>query len=197
MAYVTTQELADWLRIPDPGDDPQLDSAAGAAEAMIDQYCGRTFTAAGTVATARTYNTGDRYIIDVDDFAVTTGLVIKTDEDGDGTFETTWTSTDYQVEPLNNITKSWPVWRIRAIGDYRFPPAGEARVEVTARWGWAATPDPIKTATMIEAARIVRRREAVFGVIESPSGVGADRLFPALDPTARVLADPYRRMILA
>jgi hypothetical protein len=198
MAYITPDDLKAWLRIKDSADDVEIELAISAAELLIDNWCSRGpgAFAVPTAASARTYSGDGMSSLDVDDFANTTGLVIKTDEDGDGVFESTWAATDYQLEPINNFARSWPVWRLRAIGNYGFPRSAQSLVQVTARWGWPVTPAAVQAAAKLEASRILRRRDAVFGVIEIADGALADRIFQALDPTSRILLDPYRRMEL-
>jgi hypothetical protein len=203
MAYATVDEAQDWLRISDSVDAVWVQAALTAAEEMVNEYCSRPvdgFAAiSGVSLSARTFR-ADRYDqIETDDIGTSTGLIVETDEDGDGTFENTWTATDYQLEPLNNLARSWPVWRIRVSsnGNYLFPVDRQALIRVTAKWGWPATPAPVKQAVILEASRILRRREAVFGVVEAPSGTFADRLYPAMDPTSQILLNPYRKMVLA
>ena len=157
------------LQAGDPSRDVLLDDAINAASRAIEDYCGRHFYDAGS-ATARTFAPDDRYVIDVDDFSTTTGLVIKTDANDDGTFEITWTSSDYELDTTvaGGIT-GWPYRHIRAVGDYLFPlpTATTARrftVQVTARWGWAAVPEPVRQATLQVAAKLYRRKDAPFGV---------------------------------
>src|SRR5690606_17375049 len=130
---------------------------------------------------------------EVADISTTSGLVVKTDDDDDGTFETTWTASDYQLEPLDGITDSRAVWKIRAVGDRVFPVSvkGRALVQVTAQWGWAAVPDPITTACLIQSARNANRRQAPFGIIEYPALGTSARLFAALDPDVKMLVRPY------
>ena len=114
---------------------------------------------------------------------------------GDGTFETTWSSTDYQLEPLNSLARdSKPAWRLRAVGNYLFPvdANGRACVEVTAKWGWPAVPAPVTQATMIQAARLVGRRDSRFG-IAGAADVGELRLLARVDADVAVLLAPFRR----
>jgi len=92
MAYTTTALVKASLGIPlaATAEDTAIQAAIDAAAALIDNYTGRTFE---TVTEARTYLPRTASIVDVDDIATASGLVIKTDEDQDGTFETTLTVT--------------------------------------------------------------------------------------------------------
>ena len=153
----------------DPSRDALLDDSINAASRAIEDYCGRHFYDSGA-ATARTFAPTDSHLLLVDDFSTTTGLVVKTDENDDGTYEITWTSSDYELDTTvaDGIT-GWPYRAIRAVGDYTFPlPAGRLlrryTVQVTARWGWAAVPEPVRQATLQVAAELYRRKDAPFGI---------------------------------
>ena len=191
--YATTAELKARMDIADTDDDTRLDDALAAASREIETWCRRQFNDAGTPS-ARLYQprTCDRLI--VDDFSTTTGLVISTDPGGDGTYETTWTASDYLLEPLNGIVSGqtgWPYWRIRAAGSYTFP-TGAVRpaVQVTARWGWTAVPAPVKEACLISAAEAFKLGDAPFGV----AGFGEfGSVRVRMNSRAQSLLAPYRR----
>ena len=168
MGYVALSELKSALGISGSTEDDFLNLAINAATTSIDDLCGRVFTP-DTSATARIYRAQPYYTV-VDDIHTTTDLVIKTDTSGDGTYDTTWASTDYQMEPLNNVAKGFPLRNIRAVGDYTFPVYGDglASVEVTAKWGWASLPEPVEQACLMLASRLYNRKASPMGVI----GVG-------------------------
>lgn len=189
--YVALSELKDALGITGSTDDTFLNLAIDASETAIDDLCGRVFTAAGS-ATARTYR-AQPYLAVTDDISATTGLVIKTDTSGDGTFDTTWTATDYQLEPLNDLAKGRGVNTIRAVGSEVFPVYGDglAGVEVTARWGWPAVPDPVKQATLMMSSRLYGRKASPMGVI-GVGDFGPVRISRSDPDIAHLLMD-YRR----
>jgi len=190
-SYVALSELKSALGITGSTDDDFLNLAIDSAEESIDDLCGRVFTAAGS-ASARTYR-AQPYLAVTDDVSTLTGLVVKTDTSGDGTFDTTWASTDYQVEPLNNLTKGRSVNNLRAVGSYTFPVYGDglASVEVTADWGWPAVPDSIKQATLMLAARLYSRKASPMGVI-GVGDFGPVRVSRSDPDIAHLLMD-YRR----
>ena len=190
-SYVALSELKSALGITGSTDDSFLNLAIDSAEESIDDLCGRVFTAAGS-ASARTYR-AQPYLAVTDDVSTLTGLVVKTDTSGDGTFDTTWASTDYQVEPLNNLTKGRSVNNLRAVGSYTFPVYGDglASVEVTADWGWPAVPDSIKQATLMLAARLYSRKASPMGVI-GVGDFGPVRVSRSDPDIAHLLMD-YRR----
>lgn len=135
-------------------DDGTFTSRLAAASRDVEAFTGRQFNQAASVSDRVFFPLGSDLAV-VDDFFTTTGLVIVTDDDGDGVFESTWTATDYQLEPLNGIRggmPGWPFWMIRAAGwSRRFFGTRRANVRVTAQWGWAAVPAGIKEATLAVA----------------------------------------------
>jgi hypothetical protein len=169
--YATVEELKSRLSIPltkiDFDDD--LQDALTAASEEIEKHCNRQFNKA-TSASARDYAVKYPYTADVDDFYSTTGLIIQTDATGDGTFETTWIAGDYELHPLNGIVDGqpgWPYSEVQAVNTQRFPGGWRyrrARLRVTALWGWANVPAPVKTACLIMAARNFQLKDAPLGV---------------------------------
>lgn len=143
-----------------------LERAINATSRAIDKFTGRRFWVDPTVQ-AKVFRPDDAYEADVDDISTTTGLIVATDTTGDGTFATTWASTDYQLEPLNANTDAtahaW--WRIVAVDRYTFPvELRRTTLRVTAKFGWSAIPDEVEEACLLRAASIFKRKEAIFGV---------------------------------
>ena len=103
----------------------------------------------------------------VDDFSTTTGLIVTADESDNGTYSVTWAAGDYELHPLDGLMngEDWPYFRIEAVGDRYFPMGNQraASVRVTARWGWAEIPAPVRLAGMILAASDERVRALVRG----------------------------------
>ena len=101
MAYTTLALVKSSLGIPSSvsSEDTPITAAISAAEALIDNYTGRTFEVAAT--STRTYLPRTASILDVRR-GDNTGLVVKVDNDQDGTFETTLTvTTDYVLDGNN------------------------------------------------------------------------------------------------
>lgn len=198
--YVTLAELKSYVSpsIGDTDDDTELEFAVEAASRMIDQHCRRRFYADGS-ATARTYRCEWPDKVYVDDISTTSGLVVKTDESDNATFDRTWTiSTDFELEPLAAIGpagETWAYTAIVAVGTrYRFPTDGRRpRLQVTADWGWPAVPDAVRQACLIQSSRLFRRAGSPEGVIGGfMSDVGPVRVGTRLDPDVKMLLDPYR-----
>lgn len=191
--YVTWSDMKVPLGIGDSTDDTWGGIIATEASRAIDIWCGRRFYA-DTNATARVYYPASPCHVHPDDISETTSLVVKTDDGGDGTFGTTWSTTDYQVEPLNGVrfnVTGWPYDTIRAIAGRTFPCRNaRASVQITAKWGYAATPENIKTAAYILGAELFKRKDAPFG-IAGVGDLGVARIRE--DTRVQSLLIPYRR----
>lgn len=194
--YVTLADVKAALRITDTVDDDLLVSLVTTASRRIDNRCGRRFYA-DTAATARVYEAQSTNVVICDDISTTTSLVVKVDDDGDGSFETTLTSgTDYQLEPLNALAKGNPISQLRGTGR-AFPRSsvGQALVQVTAKWGWPSVPDPIAEATRLLVLRQFRRFDSPLGV----AGFGdlGAIMVRNLDPDIEALIAPYTVVTVA
>ena len=176
------------------GDDTELEFAINSASRAIDAHCNRRFYLDAQVS-ARVFAAEHPTVIKVPDFSTSAGLIIKTDTTGNGTFDLTWATDDYQLEPLNGIQEGlegWPYWRIRAIDDEAFPVDTRARVQITAKWGWAAVPDAVLQACLIQALANFKRKDAPYGVVGFDE-YGAARAQVELDKGAQAHLAPYRR----
>ena len=176
--------------------DTQIEEAVEAASRMIDGYCGRRFWQDGTV-TAREYYADSPVCVEVDDISTVTGLIVKTDTDGDGTFETTLTiSTDFILSPLNAADRT-PVWPYEEIivpsSSYYLPRLSNGRpgVQVTAKFGWPAVPDDVEQACRIQARELFKSKDAVFGAVALAESVG--RTIPGMNRQALALLADYRK----
>lgn len=192
--YITTPELAEYLGITGSGDVLLVEQSAAAASRQIERYCGRQFNTT-TSATARVYRTNRCDLVRVDDFHTTTGLVVKSDTADDGTYDTTWDTTDYVLEPFGGIedgVSGFPYRTIRAVETRAFYTGARPRVEVTAQWGWTAVPDVVKQATYILAAQLFGLKNATLGV----AGFGDFGVVRVRDiPQVAALLDPLRHPV--
>ena len=122
------------ITVADTTYDAILNAVIEAVSREIDQYCGRWFY---PVTQTRYFTPASTRRILVDDLLAVTSL--KTDEDGDRTYETTWAAGDYDLMPLNALLGSppEPYWEIRTTpdGDYAFPCVARG-VEIAGRWGY-------------------------------------------------------------
>lgn len=194
--YATVDELKLRIGASATDKDAQIGEALATASREIDKWTRRQFHKT-TTASSRVFRPDpDDYgvYITVDDFHTTTDLVIAVDYGDDGTFETTWSASDYELRPLNGIVDGetgWPYCEIAAVGARRFPTCSRrAAVQVTAQWGWSAVPPGVKEAALIVAADLFKLGDAPFGVA-GYGDYGPVRIRE--NPVATRLLMPYRR----
>ena len=200
--YASLSDVKAAARITDSIDDSLLEMAIESSSRDIDAYTERVFFNTGATAVARVYIPENIYLLETDDIISVTS--IKSDTTGEGGFNETWTATDYQLEPLNGIAGgiATPFTRIRAIGSKLWPiyeprdiNAGQASVQITARFGFAAIPAAIKQATILASLRAYKRYESPTGVLGF-SDIGVVRI-GRLDPDVERLVQPYRKIRFA
>ena len=201
--YCSLADVKAAARITDSIDDTLLELSIESASREIDSYTERVFYSTGGTPVARVYIPQDIYLVETDDIiSVTT---VKSDSAGDGTFDITWTVTDFQLEPLNGRAGGidTPATRIRAIGDYLWPVyeprnvnSNQASVQVTGVFGFATVPTAVRQATILSALRQYKRYESPTGVLGF-SDIGAVRVGTKLDPDVERMIQPYRKVRMA
>lgn len=193
LTYASLADLKSYLGITDTTQDSQLLDSLVTASRGIEHICGRRFYP-DQAATARVFKPRDAFVADVDDFWTSTGLIVKVDTGDDATFATTLTAADYELQPFNGINDGepgWPYFRIVYVTS-RWPCNNQrdATVQVTAKWGWAAIPGPVKQACVYLA-------EETFKLKGSPFGVAASDQFGPIrmrdNPKVLSMLAPYRR----
>lgn len=170
--YVQTADAKEWVGRFDDDDEPLFAAALLAAERAVDRHCGQRFELEAS-ATTRVFRVHCPDHVDIAGqlsvIGDTTGMVVATDDNDDGTAEVTWTSgVDYYTEPLNGLgpdaRTGWPVTRLVAAGTRSFPVCGvRPGLHVTARWGWSTPPAPVLLAVRMLAAAWYQRRATVTG----------------------------------
>jgi len=194
--YCTLAQLKAALRVTDSLDNDMLEFAIEAASREIDGSCERVFySTSGT----RVYAPTNVYYMTTDDIVSITTL--KSSSDG-VTYDTTWTTSDYQLEPLNGVAGGLvghPYTRIRAVGDYLLPAWAtgtiynlEASMQVVGVFGWSSIPTPIKQATIILAMRLFKRLDSPLG-IAGFGDMGQMRV-GRQDPDVEALIAPFRKV---
>lgn len=140
--------------------DDELENAASAVSRGIDRALGRTF-GRDAEDVQRYYSPLDPDFLSIDDLAELTSL--KTDEDGDGTFEVTWAGNDYVLEPLNAALDAEPYTGIRVhpTGAHRFPTRYPRAVEVSGKFGWPAVPPQVVEACWIVVEQLIQRKRSM------------------------------------
>jgi hypothetical protein len=195
--YCTLPEIKAFVNISDSNDDAELEDAVNSASRQIDAYCGRKFYADGSTS-AKVYRAINPYQVTVDDISTSTGLVLKYDDDDDGTYETTVDSADYLLAPLNGEAFGIAGLGFTSIelftdGQHEFPTIktnNRPRVQVTANWGFAAVPEPVRQACLMLSSENFAMRNTPLGI----AGVGEFGVL-AVRQNRQItrMLDPYRR----
>lgn len=193
--YVSTAELTFALPTSNLDDAVLADLAVKGASRAVDSYCGQTFFQSDDV---RYYLPRYTDLVKVHPIATATGLIVKTDTAGDGTYATTLTiNTDFLLRPTNaaTLTPAQPYTQIW-LPSSSFPTfwSGRETVQVTATFGWPAVPDDIKAATLLLARDLFKElKDAPFGVAGT-SEFGVLRI--RQNQTARDLLSRYQRPLV-
>lgn len=197
--YCTLEELQAWNTATSTPNIAIQERVVTASSRAIDQFCQRHFwqTAVGTIRTFPSPR--DLRILRLGEFNDLVSIAsLRTDEAGDGTFETVWSASDYDLLPLNpsGAPEQRPYTSLRATGVGRWFPTPTctgraARVEITGVWGWPAIPADVTQACLILAARFYKRKDSPDG-ISNWGDIGVIRVTRA-DPDVTALLDPYRR----
>lgn len=193
--YAQLSELKAALRITDSVDDTQLNIALTSASRWVDGWCDRTFAAAGTAITYRDFVPVDTFgIVHIDDCVQVTE--VRIDDDLDQTYAKTLRAIDWAAEPVNATTYglALPFTRLRSYEDGYWPVwRGQPTVRVYARYGWAAVPDAVQQATILQASRLFTRLDSPLGVA-GMGDMGVMRVSRFVDPDVEQLLLPYRRV---
>ena len=172
--YTSPEQLKSRLGITDTADDFEINLSVQAAAASIEEFTGRYFWNSGAGA-VRTYRNTSIYDLEIDDLVTITGLA--TDTTGDGVYDTTWTSGQYQLEvtehQYNQTSKGewWPYTKIQALGipgglylPYVWAWSSQNRVQVTGTFGWLQVPVLVRQASLMLASDYFKLKDAPFGV---------------------------------
>lgn len=166
--YCTPEMLKGRKGITDTHDDVEILGACRAVSRWIDRrYCQRFFY---RQTATKTFTAIDLYCLPIPDLVSITTL--KTDVDGDGTYETTWAVGDRQLLPVNAAVElePEPYTEIAAVGALTFPVVYGApglrtnRVQVEGVWGWPEVPEPVREAAKILAGDYLKLGAMAFGV---------------------------------
>ena len=179
--------------------DLSMELAIETAGQEIADYTGREFVRA--TGQTRYYSAEHATCLLTDDILAITAL--RTDDDGNGSFETTWSSTAYLLAPFNAAVGVYPApythILVPSYSSGSFPCLSRG-VQIVGDFGYAtAAPPVVKKACLFQAALSFRAKDAPFGAvggrdfgqeISAPMSVG-------LHPFAKKMLDIYRRRVIA
>lgn len=165
----------------------------GAAADVIDGEYGDTF--ARETATL-VFTPDDSMVLRVPNLVSITTL--KTDEDGDLTYERTWATADYLLWPTNaaarNATKPYTEVRVSLAtgsGRWTFPVGLQNSVQIVGVWGYPRVPDDIQDVCILEAMRMLAQSNAPSGIVANQGGTAT--VVPDLHPYTRRVLMRYRK----
>lgn len=207
--YTTAAALKNFMRIPsgDTADDTVIGAAITAVSRSIDDWTRRQF---GLVSApvARYYtptyrSASQSWICEIDDLQTASGLAVAKDTDPGGAFSNAITA--YTLAPLNAAADGvpWtelsikqdavnaPIFASHYWGGIQF--SSSDYIKVTASFGWTAVPAVVTEAALLQASRLVSRRDAPFGIAGSPDAGSEIRLLSRLDPDVLNLLKPVYR----
>ncbi|MCH8205980.1 MAG: hypothetical protein IH956_03145 [Chloroflexi bacterium] len=143
-AYVTVDAIknSSVLDITGTGDDTRLRTVAEAVSRQVDRYCNRHFYA---LAQTRKFDGDGSQTLLIPDLISIDSSGLKTDDNKDRTFETTWATTDYlllpsNADPTGGHDLSRPYTRIEVDVDAGVRSAfsaGRQTVQIAGQWGWS------------------------------------------------------------
>jgi hypothetical protein len=180
MAYATYLEYIDWIEGEDSAvataaDQTRINLALDTASAAIDEMCFRSFTSASSATSAtRTYSVqAGRTAIFVDDFTGTATVTV------DGSSVATSAQPVAQGRPYTTLYGSFP--------------STSVDVDVSAEWGWPATPKAVKLATLMLTAKLLQRRQSPNGIERGNDEMGFIRIL-GVDKDVQEILRPYARV---
>jgi hypothetical protein len=189
--YCTPDALKSRTGIADSLDDREILGVCRSVSRWIDEYCDRVF--ARRTVTVQLEPCGYYSVTTPDLVSVTT---LKTDNDADGVFETTWSAADYELQPVNAAleVQPRPYTAIAAVGSQLFPIAAtgygrRARAQLAGVFGWPSIPSPVAEAAGIFAADYLANTGMKFGVL----GFDGYAVRARLSSPALEMLRPYRK----
>lgn len=189
--YCTPAQLKSRTGITDSLDDAEITGVCRAVSRWIDEHCDRTFARRSLTVQV---DTCGYYSLAIPDLVSVTTL--KTDNDADGTFETTWATTDYELQPVNAALEAAPrpYTSIAAVGTLLFPVttsrySRRARAQIVGVFGWPSLPAPVSEAAGLLAADYLAAVGMKFGVM----GFDGYAIRARMNGPAMEMLRPYRK----
>lgn len=197
--YLSAAEAQDYIGRQFADSTGVLDDIVTAASRLIDRHCGRHFYTVGTQASpvARYFDATEPDRLRLGTYNdLTTLVTLKSDDDGSGTYETTWSSTNYQLRPVGAASRApqaEPFTEIRLLNSYDFEmtvtSGRTGLIEVAGVWGWPSVPVEVKQAARIIVAELGKLQDAPLGMLGSAE-FGMSRIPPQKQRHVRELLGP-------
>jgi hypothetical protein len=191
--YCTLADVKAALRLApsDTMEDGLLEKAIEAASRRIDGYCNTFFYK--KEATIELF-TRFPYVCHIPDLSSAT-ITLRTDDNGDGTFETLWTTADYYLAPVDTALTGLPYRKIVASGAKSFPllyDPNRPAIQLTGTFGYPSVPDDVREACVLLSMRGFARYNSALGIVGFADMAITVR---AVDPDVRDYLMPYRQLV--
>lgn len=194
LAQVKNADVINWGAVPTTAHDVNLTDTINGVSRALENKCDKRFY---VVTETRYYTAFDTTIVFPDDMASTSGVLLYTDNDGDGVYENTWTTDDYYLAPTNAAQDGYAYNMVKRKlkGQFTFPTI-ENGVKLTAPFGFSATtPDIVNRACVMWTNRLWNRYKTPLGVAGS-SMIGEIRMaIPNFDGDILELLQPYIALV--
>ena len=193
---ITDSQAKAWLSIADNEDDALIAALTSAVSRQVRAHCGRSFNSeASQVASARYYTPLDYCTVIIDDAYEITS--VATDNGDDGTYSTTWSTSDWYAYPANQQGPAGdytPYTFIKAVESREFPYAARPSVKVIAKWGWADAADSeslddVELACRMLLGEFYKAKDGGYETFTTDNGFTAIRR----NTVVRDLLQPYKR----
>jgi hypothetical protein len=162
--YLTLKEYKSYFDIKDSKDNSAIERIITAVSRSVDTICWQRFYT--TASDETRYYTAERGDVLIPSERIVSLTTLKTDADGDRTYEDSWTvDTDFDLLPYNAVLDGIPYRSIEITpnGNYRFPQTPKG-VELVGKFGWSAAPTGIVEACFLAASRLKARKNTPLGV---------------------------------
>lgn len=173
--------------------DTVIENYVEAVSRVIDLHCGRRFHTTANDETRYFRATSARYVETGDLISVTT---LQTDDNGDRTYDWTWTASHYDLVPVNAALDGRPYTGIAVAPEAArfFPVTSDPKaIKVVGKFGYAATPEAVNAACLLAVAQTFNRKSAIYGVSGGAGLVHHIYHMLASDPMFTGMLAPYVR----
>lgn len=206
--YVTAAAYKHYTKISDTEDDAEIALYITAASRAVDRCCSERPNGMGArrqfgqvAAPEVRYYTPRwdqdllKWVIEVDDFATTVGMVVQISTGNDNVYSSTIDNAYVIPRPMNAIVEGMVYTQIAIASDSPVQPNYfKDSAKITIRWGWTAFPDTVELATMIQAHRFSKRRQSP-GVASGSTQKGTKQDFdPGVDPDIALMLKKYVKL---
>ena len=182
MTYVDADEMRDYLRSKVTADETEILAAQMAADSGIDDYCQRSLlAAAGTSVKNYTTAEGSERLW-VHDIGSTSDITVV--DDGVTLAVDEYTLVSQALVTGDMTSREWPYIAIDRVDS-----TWSDDVDVTAEWGWAATPPEVPIASRLLTRDLLMARDMSFGIVQ----VGEFSRRIAENGVVELLLTPLRR----